>query len=98
VRLGALTDTAGVLTAATAAAATALAAAALARARAERRSDPWTERRLRVWSGAIGRLVFRTAELGVRRPVRGLRPISVAQRPQERHDRQLVRGRQTQVT
>jgi serine/threonine-protein kinase len=97
VSLGALTDT-RVLTAATAAAATALAAAALARARAERRSDPWTERRLRVWSGAIGRLVFRTAELGVRRPVRGLRPISVAQRPQERHDRQLIHGRETQVT
>jgi serine/threonine-protein kinase len=49
------------------AAALALLAAVVARARTQRRTDPRGERRLRFWSGALGRWVFRLAVAGLRR-------------------------------
>lgn len=49
------------------AAAGGLLAAMIARARTEQRTDPRGERRLRFWSGRLGRSVFRLAALGRRR-------------------------------
>jgi hypothetical protein len=49
------------------AAGVALLAAIVARARTQRRTDPRGERRLRFWSGALGRWVFRFAASGLRR-------------------------------
>ena len=45
----------------------ALLAAIVARARTEARTDPRGARRLRFWRGPIGRLLFRIAEVGLRR-------------------------------
>jgi len=45
----------------------ALLAAVVARARTELRTDPRGERRLRFWRGPFGRLLFRSAEVGLRR-------------------------------
>ena len=49
------------------AAGVALLAAVVARARTQRRTDPRGERRLRFWSGALGRWAFRFAASGLRR-------------------------------
>jgi len=48
------------------AAGVALLTAVVARARTQRRTDPRGERRLRFWSGALGRWVFRFAAAGLR--------------------------------
>jgi serine/threonine-protein kinase len=45
----------------------ALLSAIVARARTELRTDPQGERRLRFWRGPLGRLLFRIAEVGLRR-------------------------------
>jgi hypothetical protein len=45
----------------------ALLSAIVARARTELRTDPSGERRLRFWRGPLGRLLFRIAEVGLRR-------------------------------
>ncbi len=45
----------------------ALLAAIVARSRTELRTDPRGERRLRFWRGPLGRLLFRLAELGLKR-------------------------------
>ena len=47
--------------------AVALLAAVVARSRTELRTDPRGERRLRFWRGPLGRLLFRVAEVGLRR-------------------------------
>jgi len=46
---------------------TALLAASVARARTEQRTDPRGERRLRFWSGPLGRAIFRLAGIRWRR-------------------------------
>jgi len=48
----------------------ALLAAVVARSRTELRTDPRGERRLRFWRGPLGRLLFRVAEVGLRRASR----------------------------
>ena len=53
------------------AAALAFLAAVVARARTQQRTDPRGERRLRFWSGALGRWLFRLAAVGLRRGARG---------------------------
>jgi len=50
------------------AAGTALVAACVAQARTEQRTDPRGARRLRFWSGALGRALFRLAAARWRRP------------------------------
>ena len=49
------------------AAGTALVAACVAQARTEQRTDPRGARRLRFWSGALGRALFRFAAVRWRR-------------------------------
>ena len=60
-------DQAGARAGVVAVAGAALLAAVVARSRTELRTDPRGQRRLRFWSGPIGRWIFRLAVLGRRR-------------------------------